>query len=166
MFELLFEHQRPRINYYLQRLRDAFHNQERERLPPDNDSPSGLALSEATVQKLPLVGIRTWVDDRGYTFKIRPSDSDGREIADSEVAVTDDSMRNVVSEVDAVFRTLDTLCGLNIQDPPTPAPELTELQETSLLKDLMSSTWTLWKGARHQSYIRTRLRRRFDGLQD
>lgn len=60
MFDLVFEHQRPRINYYLQRLRDAFHNQERQRRPPDKNSLlSKLVLSEATVQKLPLVRIRT-----------------------------------------------------------------------------------------------------------
>lgn len=130
--------------------------QGREGLPPDNVSLRKLGLFQISVQKLLLLGIRTWVNDRGNTFQIHPSSSDGFGFADSEVAVTGGSLRNVVNEVDTIFRALKSLYDLGIQDLLTPAPEITELQETSLLKELISTTRTLWRGLRYQSRLRTR----------
>ena len=167
MFDLVLEHQRPRVNYYIQKLRDVFQVRRPQRCALGNNaSPGATILTEASVRQLPPAGLRTWVDDRGNTFKFHPSGSYGLELAGSEVAITADSLNNVVSEVDSIFQALDDLCGSYTQDPPTPARELTKQQETSLLKDLITTTWTLWRGVRHQSYIKTRLRQRFEPVQE
>ncbi|GAB1315563.1 hypothetical protein MFIFM68171_05773 [Madurella fahalii] len=159
MFDLVFRHQRPRVSYYSRRLRDALRAEKRDGLPPkcDRSNRSELVLSEDSVKKLPPVGIRKWVDDRGNKLKIRPSGVEAVESAASGVAVTADSLRNVVSEVDTVFHILNSLCS---------ASELKESQGSSLLKGLISATWTLWKSVRHRSHIKTRLRQQLEGLQD
>ena len=121
-------------------------------------TPQRLALSEASVGKLAVSEVRTWIDDKGNSFKIRPSGWHGG-LAYSGVAATSDSLSNAASEVDVIFRTIDSLCSES-------QSKLTVSEETSLLKQLISDTWTLWGGTQYQSRIKSRLRRRFDGFSD
>jgi len=167
MFDLVFDHQRPRVDYYVQRLRNALQVEEHEGLTLGHEiiNPSSLVLSEAAVQQLPQLGVRTWVDEKGNTFNIRPSGSKGQVFEGSEVAVTADSLKNVLGEVDAVFQTLDQLIS-NKGDSKAATSGLTDVQETALIKDFICNMWTLWRSVRHQSCVATRLRRRLEGLQD
>ncbi|KAK4233826.1 hypothetical protein C8A03DRAFT_38439 [Achaetomium macrosporum] len=150
LFDLLLDYQRPRMNFCLQRLRGTFSLP--KPLRPLQSRPDQQALSEAMVQKLPIMETRQWTDDRGNKFEIGPRGCFTGLDLDSIVGLTGD---NLVGEVEVVFRNHDNLCS-----------EVSEAQETHRLKELMSVTSTLWTSVRHQSYIKARLRQRFEGLRD
>lgn len=91
LFSLLLDYQRPRIHHYLKKLQDAFAADKGPKLPPDSNQAK---LSETSLQKLYSVRSCTWVDDNGNEFKIPINSSTGVN-AESEAAVTGDSLRNI-----------------------------------------------------------------------
>ncbi|UKZ75490.1 hypothetical protein TrVFT333_003176 [Trichoderma virens FT-333] len=147
MFDLVFNHQRPRISTYLEKLRRTF---QCPRLANRQTNQSQRALTESLVKKLPWLNTKVWIDDKGFEYEI-PSEHpacDGEEI--SEAVLTGQSFKDVDVGIFEYFQTIEKLCG----------EEILETQDF-LLKNLMRMTLELWKGARTRAAVKSHLRRYF-----
>src|SRR5579871_2368268 len=158
LFTLVLNYQRPRINHYLKILQNAFAVDKGPKLSPHFNQAM---LSETWLRKLHSARSRMWVDDNGNEFKIPINSLTGAD-AESAAAMTGDSLRNINDEVGTIFDKINKLCHLNVANDA--AAQFTDSQE-SLLKELMATTLDIWKGVRHQSAIKTRLRNQFQNAQ-
>lgn len=107
-------------------------------------------LFESRVETQPLLKSRIWIDDNGFEFEI-PTNPPAQVDEVSEAVLTGKSFKDLDVSVSGLFDNIHILCSAEVSQ---------ETQEY-LLKQLMHSTFDLWKGTRTQSAIKAYLHGHF-----
>lgn len=149
MLDIILKFQRPRIAYYLHKLKNALGSREPKTRISQDKRPR---LSDQWLQKLPVLHTRSWVDDNGNEFQFLGISLQEDENV-SRAAVSAQSMKNVIGEVDSIFKLVDQVSSLD-----------TEYDDLNMgiLKQLLPSLFSVWRSARTQALIKARLRARFE----
>ncbi|KAL8995984.1 MAG: hypothetical protein Q9169_004400 [Polycauliona sp. 2 TL-2023] len=149
MFDLVFQHQRPRITYYLARLRREL---QRERPVASNKSRvlTGLTASSVRAQ-LPLKA-RKWTDNYGLEYSITLSAATNVERV-SNASITNGIFQEIDRDSSKLVAVIEELCiitrGNNRQI------------EDNTVKQLMLYTHSAWQGLKSRSTIKARLHDHF-----
>lgn len=145
MFDLVFEHQQPRIMTYLTWLRRAF------QLPKSTTRTSETRADAFTagLRSQPVLRTRTWVDHTGQQLKI-PMTHTAQAIQASDWTLTNNSVKIAENDASDLFATIEKLCQVDSAD-----------SERELLKLLMTDTFRKWRTLRSQSAVKSYLHRRF-----
>jgi hypothetical protein len=157
LLDLVVDYQKPRIDYYVQKLGSAF--QLKVTKAKNRETDKKPKLSEEWLQRLPILTSRCWIDDFGneFKFKTRASDDVGEE---TNVALSGHSMDVLDTELNKIFELIGKLFHSNKE--PVNTAELAHGQQ-SIVKELLPSMFAVWKGARFQAAIKARLHLRFRG---
>ncbi|KAF3000167.1 hypothetical protein E8E13_005952 [Curvularia kusanoi] len=96
---------------------------------------------------------RIWTDHLGNVIRLRSNTELALDVH-SETANTGDSLTNIETTVDSVFKDIDKLCqsGVSIE----PAKSFTDPQ-IALLRKITTTTSLLWKGVRQESAVKSKL---------
>jgi len=146
MFDLVFQHQRPRILCYLGWLKSAYQAKEH---PKCNPEAAGGSLSVSLLTSRPIIKNRMWTDNKGLDFAIPVNLATHGDNASPSNA-TEASFNDVETSITDLFEKVRKLCA----DEPQATQDL-------LLKQVMHSMYDLWRGARSRSGVKAHLHRHF-----
>jgi OTT_1508-like deaminase len=154
MFNLVANHQWPRITTYLESLKQHFR--------PHTDSGSVTHMPEASllaeqVSMIPSLQTQKWEDDHGFWFSIplgplqtrRSVLSDELAGIKSNTNCTGETLCKIQESVSELFEDICRLCR------PGTTPE----HEASLLKKVMSDMFDLWREPRSRFMLKAALRK-------
>ncbi|KAF2250218.1 hypothetical protein BU26DRAFT_297265 [Trematosphaeria pertusa] len=145
MERLVREHQRPRIEAYVGRLREAFRMQGVERA--ERRPPRAASLCKVELDRVPVSGTLEWEDDHGLRYTIVRGPVENMEQF-SNAAHSGETLQGISADIAALETDLRALCA---------DPVAEELASSAALARLMSSTYRLWRGVRTRSAFRTSL---------
>ncbi|KAL3422702.1 hypothetical protein PVAG01_06858 [Phlyctema vagabunda] len=157
MLDLILTYQRPRINYYVTKLRHAFRYEESTKQVHIDKQPS---LSTEWLGRLPVADCRLWIDDNGNRFKFSSHWSNNPS-NNSRAASSAQSSRNVDDEVNTILVFIEKLCA---QDLGAMNSSEFDICQESLLEQLLPAMFAVWKSARFQASIKARLHERFQHI--
>lgn len=149
MFSLIIEYQRPRIMYYVDKLREALLSDQRSAKRSEH-SPT--ELSQRHLASIRPFRDRQWTDHEGNIFEI-PTASACKSGPWSEAAITGDSLLNIEDDIGSVLVKIQEFCGFSL------APRFTPSQ-ISLMRSIMSASLRIWRSIRHESAIKAAIRNR------
>ncbi|KGO46243.1 hypothetical protein PEX2_067260 [Penicillium expansum] len=157
MFNLVADHQWPRITTYLKSLKRVFQSNINS---ASVKSMPKLSLLAQQVSIMPSLRSREWEEDNGFLFAIplhysapanRSAPADELTNAKSNTTCTGETLSNIQGSVSELFEKIRRLCQ----------PNTTSEDETSLLKEVMSHMFDLWREPRARFMLKTALRREF-----
>lgn len=109
MLDMILKYQRPRITYYLNKLRKALRFEEPTTRTTQDKQPR---LSDEWLQRLPVRHTRSWIDDDENEFKFPGASLDEAENM-SRAALSAQSLKNISDEVDSIFKLIDQISALD-----------------------------------------------------
>jgi hypothetical protein len=109
MLDMILKYQRPRITYYLNKLRKALRFEEPTTCTAQDKRPR---LSDEWLQKLPVLHTRSWIDDNKNEFQFSGASLDEAENI-SRAALSAQSLKNINDEVDSIFKLVDPVSSLD-----------------------------------------------------
>jgi hypothetical protein len=154
MLDMILKYQRPRITYYLNRLRKALRFEKPTTCTIQDKRPR---LSDEWLQRLPVLHTRSWIDDNENEFQFSVASLDGAENI-SRAALSAQSLKNIKDEVDSIFKLVDQVCSLDESGD--------DHLSRAILKQLLPSLFFVWRSPRFQASIKARLRARFQHSQN
>jgi hypothetical protein len=154
MLDMILKYQRPRITYYLNKLRKALRFEEPTTCTTQDRRPR---LSDEWLQKLPVLHTRNWIDDNENEFQFSGASLDEDENI-SRAALSAQSLKNINDEVDSIFKLVDQVSSLDENEDGHLG--------RAILKQLLPSLFSVWRSPRFQASIKARLRARFQDSQN
>jgi hypothetical protein len=166
MFNLVADHQWPRITTYLEWLRWGFRSEIDPGLVESVFEPPPLEkrvfeppLLEERVLTIPSLRIKEWEDDNKFLFTIpldysvRANRSLAEELTNvkSNITCTGETVCEIQGSVSKLFENIHRLCQLGT----------TPDDQTNLLKKVMSQMFVLWREPRARFMLKVALRRQF-----
>ena len=154
MLDMILKYQRPRITYYLNKLRKALRFEEPTTCTTQDKRPR---LSDEWLQRLPALHTRSWIDDNENEFQFSGA-SLGEAENISTAALSAQSLKNINDEVDSIFQLVDQVSSLGENEDDHLSQEI--------LKQLLPSLFSVWRSLRFQASIKARLHARFQDSQN
>lgn len=154
MLDMILKYQRPRITYYLNKLKEALRFEKRATGTTQDQRPK---LSDEWLQRLPLLHTRSWIDDNGNEFQFLVAPLVEAENV-SRAASSAQSLENIKDEVNSLFKLLDQVSSLDENGD--------DHLSRAILQQLLPSLFSVWRSPRFQASIKARLRARFQGSQN
>ncbi|KAL9632463.1 MAG: hypothetical protein Q9164_005307 [Protoblastenia rupestris] len=154
MLDMILKYQRPRITYYLNKLRKALRFEEPTTCTTQDKRPR---LSDEWLQRLPVLHTRSWIDDNENEFQFSGPSLDEAEII-SRAALSAQSLKNINDEVDSIFQLVDQVSSLGENED--------DHLSRAILKQLLPSLFSVWRSLRFQASIKARLHARFQDSQN
>ncbi|KAL8667563.1 MAG: hypothetical protein Q9168_007224 [Polycauliona sp. 1 TL-2023] len=149
MFDLVFQHQRPRIKYYIAQLRQALQHPG----PPRSDQPRMTSgLTESLIKALPTSTARLWIDDHGLEYRIPVSSVPDLE-GISKATLTDGTLKEMDQDSAELVNIIQKLC---IETRNTG-----QKAEEESIKHLLRGTHDAWQGMKSRSTIKAHLQIHF-----
>lgn len=156
MFNLVAKHQWPRIRSYLESLRQACRKQ-------TNSGPVKLlksgTLTTERVAAIPALRIRKWNDNNEFEFAIplnRSLSADEETHVKSDTTCTGETLCEVQIRVPVIFQKIHYLCQ----------PRLELETEATLLKEIISHIFDLWREPRARFMLKAAMRGHFSRQKD
>ncbi|KAF1993802.1 hypothetical protein P154DRAFT_384427, partial [Amniculicola lignicola CBS 123094] len=154
MLDMILKYQRPRITYYLNKLRQALRFEKPTTRIPQATRPR---LCDACLQKLPVLRTRSWIDDSGNEFQFPIASLDEGENV-SRAALSAQSVKNIKDDVDSIFKQVGQVSSLNKNEDGH--------LSRAILKQLLPSLFSVWRSPHFQASIKARLRARLQDSQN
>ncbi|TVY35196.1 hypothetical protein LSUB1_G005388 [Lachnellula subtilissima] len=153
MLDIILKYQRPRITYYLNKLRKALRVEQPAQSTTQDKRPR---LSDEWLRRLPVLHTRSWIDDNENEFQFSVGSLDEAENI-SRAALSAQSLKNIKNEVDRIFRLIDQVSSLDETED--------DHLSRAILKQLLPLLFSVWRSPRFQASIKSRLHARFEHLQ-
>ena len=153
MLDMILQYQRPRITFYLSKLRRALRPEKPITCTTQDKKPR---LSNKWLQRLPVLHTRSWIDDNDNEFRF-PCALLGEADNISGAALTAQSLKNINYEVDNIFKLVDQVTSL--------AENKDDHLRRAILKQLLPSLFSVWRSPRFQASVKARLRVQLQDLQ-
>ena len=151
---MILKYQRPRITYYLNKLRKALRFEEPTTCTTQDKRPR---LSDEWLQRLPVLHTRSWIDDNENEFQFSGASLDEAENI-SRAALSAQSLKNINDEVDSIFKLVDQVSSLDENED--------DHLSRAILKQLLPSLFSVWRSPRYQASIKACLRARLQDSQN
>lgn len=148
MLDMILRFQRPRIAYYVSKLRNALRFEESTAFRTQDERPR---LSDQYLQGLPVLHTRDWIDDNENKFQFSVA-SLGEAENISRVALSAQSLKEVKDEIDCIFTLVDEVCSLDESKDYA--------SSQAVLKQLLPSLFSVRRSPRFQASIKARLHAR------
>lgn len=146
MLDLILEYQRPRITYYLGKLRKALRFEKPATHIFQDKRPR---LSDQWLQRLPVLPTHSWIDDNESKFQFPVASLDEVENI-SKAVLSAQSLKNIKDEVDSIFKLVDQLASVDEEED--------DRLNRTILKQLLPSLFSIWRSPKFQASIKARLR--------
>ncbi|KAJ5153726.1 uncharacterized protein N7500_009165 [Penicillium coprophilum] len=162
MFNLVAEHQWPRITTYLESLKRVFQSNINLGSVKSMLKPF---LVEELVLTIPSLQSREWEDDSGFLYTIplgfseragRPVPAEDLDNMKSNTTCTGETICEIQGSVSELFEEIHRLCQ----------PDTTPEDQKNLLKEIMSRMFELWRESRARFMLKAALRRQFTRQED
>ena len=154
MLDMILKYQRPRIAYYLKKLKKLLRFGEPTTRTTQNKRPR---LSDEWLQKLPVLHTRSWIDDNENEFQFSGASLNEAENI-SRAALSVQSLKDINDEVDSIFKLVDLVSSLDENED--------DHLSQAILKQLLPSLFSVWRFRRFQALIKARVRARFQDSQN
>lgn len=144
MLNLIIAYQKPRLLFYMEKLKNSFQNRSLPEIEKTNERP---LLTDAWLSKLPNVGHRIWIDDLGnkYDFLTGGSEQDNEGSNFALSAQTINEIEDKARDILCLVKEISILQPEQWEKPVT--------RQAALLTMLLPSLFNLWKDARFHEAI-------------